>query len=51
MLNEYSEIGLLGKGKDESSQNAFVVHEIDGESYEKREVGKMSMRRGALGKA
>lgn len=50
-LNEYSELELLRSGRGESSQDSFVVQEIDAESYERRGVDKASARRKALGKA
>lgn len=50
-LSEYSEVELLRSGRGESSQDSFIVQEIDSESYAKRTVDRASVRRKALGKA
>ncbi len=50
-LSEYNEIELLRSSRGESSQDSFIVQEIDAESYERREVDQASVQRKALGKA
>lgn len=48
-LSEYSELALLRAGRGESSQDSFVVEEIDEASYESGRVDRMVQRRQKLG--
>lgn len=48
-LSEYSELALLRAGRGESSQDSFVVEEIDEASYESGRVDRTAQRRQKLG--
>lgn len=48
-LSEYSELALLQAGHGESSQDSFVVEEIDEASYESGRVDRTAQRRQKLG--
>ena len=48
-LSEYSELALLRAGRGESSQDSFVVEEIDEASYESGRVDRTMQRRQKLG--
>lgn len=50
-LSEYNELELLRSGRGESSQDSFIVQEIDLESYSKREIDGAASKRKALGMA
>ena len=48
-LSEYSELALLQAGRGESSQDSYVVEEIDEASYESGRVDRTMQRRQKLG--
>lgn len=48
-LSEYSELALLQAGRGESSQDSYVVEEIDEASYESGSVDRTMQRRQKLG--
>lgn len=48
-LSEYSELALLRSGRGESSQDSFIVEEIDAENIENGIAGRTEKRRKALG--
>ena len=48
-LNEYSELALLRSGHGMSSQDSFILEEIDEASYNARSLDRMIKRRQALG--
>lgn len=50
-LSEYSELALLRSGQGESSQDSFVVEEIDEANFEARIVDCRAQRRRELGDA
>lgn len=48
-LNEYSELALLRSGRGESSQDSFIVEEVDVASIENGTIGRIEERRKGLG--